>query len=84
MNTDQSAMALLLAAGLATMKGTPGAVSRCQARTLRAAEHVRLAGLSIQAGKRPRETADRAMILMARGCRICGKCPGVTAPGKSA
>ena len=84
MEVEHSALLLVLAAGLATMKGTPGAVARCRARTLRAAEHVRGAGLSVQARTRPREAADRALILMARGCRICGKCPGVIAPGSGA
>ncbi len=85
MGVEYSALALVMAAHLATRKGTPGAVARCRSRQLRAAEHIRGAGLSVQARTRPREAGVVAIDLMARACRICGKCPGVIeAPGKSA
>ena len=85
MRVDHSALALIMAACLATRKGTPGAVARCRSRQLRAAEHIRGAGLSVHAPKRSREAQAVAIDLMARGCRICGKCPGVIeAPGSKA
>jgi len=85
MGVEHSALALVVAASLATMKCTPGAVARCRSRKLRAAEHIRGAGLSLQAPKRSREAQAVAINLMARGCRICGKCPGVIeSPGSKA
>ncbi len=85
MGVEYSALALVMAASLATRKGTPGAVARCRSRQMRAAEHIRGAGLSLQARTCPREAGVVAIDLMARACRICGKCPGVIeAPGKSA
>jgi hypothetical protein len=84
MHIEKAAMALILAASLATIKPSRRAVARCRARSLRIADHVRQAGQvprpRVAPQVDPRVASDQVLVMMARACRICSKCPGVKAP----